>query len=400
MPDAELDDYRWLASEGAESWLRRAESHSGELTVLVRLLRSDLTAGRAHLVVEQVELRRRAREKFARPEQMLFTRRALEQATGEAPARHKASRFPAGAATLDLCCGIGGDLMALAARGPVAGIDRDPVMALLAAHNCRVLGLGAIQVEPIDVEEVAVGERAAWHIDPDRRAQGRRTTRVEQYEPGIETVERLLQVCGSAAIKLAPAALAPEQWANVAELEWIGEQGECKQQVAWFGDLARHVGQRCATALLPDKPPRIVVGDSADPLPEASEVGRYVFEPHAVVLAARLATALAAEYGLAAIADLGGYLTGDLPILDDALAPFEVQEVLPFDLRRLKGWLRERSVGRLEIKVRGLKESPEQLRRQLHVPGEEAAVLLLTRFRGVVRAILARRLKESRNNLT
>src|SRR5438067_1472249 len=100
MPDIELDEYRWLASEAAEPWLARAGAHGGELASLVRLLRRDLSADRAHRVIEQVELRQRAKEKFSRPEQMLFTRQALEQASGEAPASYKAGRFPQGEAAL------------------------------------------------------------------------------------------------------------------------------------------------------------------------------------------------------------------------------------------------------------------------------------------------------------
>ena len=59
-------------------------------------LRKDLSLQRAHLVVEQIELRRRAREKFSLAEKMYLTRKGLEQATDERLAAYKASRFPPG----------------------------------------------------------------------------------------------------------------------------------------------------------------------------------------------------------------------------------------------------------------------------------------------------------------
>lgn len=392
MTGPELDDYRWLTSPAARPWLARAAAHDGELSKLVQSLRRDLSAGRVHLVIEQVELRRRAKEKFATPEHMLFTRRALEQSSGESPARYKAGRFPAGEVVLDVCCGIGGDLAALAARGAAKGIDRDPVISLLASHNCRVLGLGEVQVQASDAAGASLANCSAWHIDPDRRSSGRRTTRVESYEPGLEVIERLLDSCGQAAVKLAPAAVAPESWASEAELEWIGDQGECKQQVTWFGELARHVGQRAATVLTAGMAPRTIVGRELGELPRARDIRRFVFEPQAAVLAAGLTHALAAEHGLEAVANRGGYLTGDVPVVDAALAAFTVEDVIPFDLKKLKTWLRERSIGRLEIKLRGVKSNPQEIRQRLHLSGEESATLLVTPFGGQVCAILAQRI--------
>ncbi len=66
---------------------------------------------------------------------MFFATRPLEQATDEVVAAYKAGRFPPGRLMVDFCCGIGGDLLALASRGPVLGVDRDPVLALLAGAN-------------------------------------------------------------------------------------------------------------------------------------------------------------------------------------------------------------------------------------------------------------------------
>ncbi len=70
---------------------------------------------------------------------MFFTARGLEQATDEIVAACTASRFPRGLPLAELCCGIGGDLLALAHRGPVVGVDRDPAAAILADANGRAV---------------------------------------------------------------------------------------------------------------------------------------------------------------------------------------------------------------------------------------------------------------------
>ncbi|MBI3463030.1 MAG: SAM-dependent methyltransferase [Planctomycetes bacterium] len=352
---------------------------------------------RAHLVLEQIALRRRASEKFTRASQMFFTPLGLEQATGEAVARYKASRFPDGSPVADLCCGIGGDLLSLCSRGPAVGIDRDPVKTLLAEANCRTLetraGGGATQVmvQTADISAIPLADFAAWHLDPDRRATGRRTTRVEAQEPGPEVIDRLLAEVPHAAIKLAPASHVPDNWSQQAEREWISYAGQCRQQVAWFGELAVRPGRRAATVIGASRV-RTLEGRPGAPPPAIAAIGRYLFEPDAAVLAAGLIPSLCVELGLSAISTEAAYLTGDHPAHDAAAQCFEVIDVLPFDVKRIKALLRERGVGRLEVKKRGVPHDPEQIRRQLRVPGDESCTLLLARVRNAVTAILARRL--------
>ncbi len=392
----EIDDYRWLVGEEARPWLNRAAAETASLVTLAARLRRDLGANRARLVLQQVELRRRALAKFTRADQMFFTAVGLEQATDERVAAYKAGRFPQGQAIFDLCCGIGGDLLALTGSGPVVGVERNEVTALVAEANLHALAPEVswrrdAKVLVADVQNHAW--TAPWHLDPDRRPAGRRTTRVALHEPGWTTVERLLAEHGHAAIKLAPAGDVPDPWPQEAELEWISRARECRQLVAWFGALARAPGRRRATVLTTHDPAgaSTVTGIPDQPMATAARIDRYLFEPDAAVLAARLTGELASRYGLAALGPSTAYLTGDRALADPALACFEVAEVLPYDMRRLKKLLAQRSIGRLEIKKRGVRDDLEQLRKRLALRGEAGAVLFLTRWGSGVTAILARR---------
>jgi len=140
-----------------------------------------------------------------------------------------------------------------------------------------------------------------------------------------------------------------------------------------------------------DDPPRTLVGLPGGHVPLAARIDRFLFEPDAAVLAAKLTAALAAEHELKAIAPEIAYLTGPAAIDDAALACFEVDEVLPFDLKRVRALLRWREVGRLEIKVRGVDQDPSKLRRRLRASGPHEATLLVARLENQVVAILARR---------
>jgi hypothetical protein len=128
----------------------------------------------------------------------------------------------------------------------------------------------------------------------------------------------------------------------------------------------------------------------ADP-DAAGELRRYLYEPDAAVLAADLAGALAAQHGLTVIAPGAAYLTSDARIDDAALACFEVREVMPFRIKTLKRWLRERGIGTLEIKKRGVDHDPAEVRRQLDLSGQNAATLILTRLGKQVLAVIADR---------
>jgi len=388
-----IEDYRWLVSPPAERWLEiAAGTNEKSLVRLTLSLRKDLGAARTHLVVALAELRRRARVKFHHAGRMFFTRQLLEQATDETVAAYKARRLAADERLADLCCGIGGDLMAMAHKGPVVGIDRDPVAVLLAEANCRAAGLTNAEVRLADARESCVESFFAWHADPDRRPEGRRTTRIEAHEPDLMALERLLSKNPNAALKLAPAADLPEAWRQTAEFEWIGSRGECRQQMVWFRDLARNPGRHTATVFAAGAAePRTVCGDADLEIPLAASLGRYVFEPHAAVLAADLTGILAHVHGLHCVSSGIAYLTGDAPVSDPVLACFEVTEILPLDPKHLRDAVRERSIGNMEVKKRGVKIDPDEVRKQLHLRGDNSATLIITPIKKKIAAILAKR---------
>jgi hypothetical protein len=395
---ATLDDYRWLVSDAAVPWLTIAgeDAQRGNVTVgLLTRMRKELPAERAHLVVEQIELRRRAREKFVVSDRLFFTRKGLEQATDEMIAGYKATRYPPDEPAIDLCCGTGGDLMALAGRGGARGVDRDPVMALLAAANLRAVGIDPMRADVQCADALQSSLAGAWHCDPDRRATGRRSTRAELFVPSLDALSQLLEQAPRAAIKLAPATEVPTEWNAAAELEWLGSRGECRQQVAWFGALAKNLGQRSATIVDARGGSRTIVGNADDAVLVAVKIGRFIYEPHAAVLAAKLTAELCREHSLASVAAGIAYLTADRLVIDGALDSFEIREVLPFDRRQLKAYCREHGLSRLEIKKRGVDLEPARLRKEIAASGEREATIIVAPIDGQVRAIVASRVRQS-----
>ena len=136
---------------------------------LISHFRKQHSPQRSRLLVELRELRTRGLAKFSRAELMFFTRRGLEQATDERLAGYKANRFPPNSSVVDICCGVGGDLISLAGRGPTVGVDKDALILAYAAANLRVHDVEA-QLNCQTASNCNVSRVSAWHLDPDRRS--------------------------------------------------------------------------------------------------------------------------------------------------------------------------------------------------------------------------------------
>jgi hypothetical protein len=83
------------------------------------------------------------------------------------------------------------------------------------------------------------------------------------------------------------------------------------------------------------------------------------------------------------------YLYTDEPVDTPLARRLEITDVLPFSLKRLRALLRQRGVGRLEIRKRGSALEPDRLRRDLRLSGPAAASLVLTRVAGAPTVLLA-----------
>ena len=65
-------------------------------------------------------------------------------------------------------------------------------------------------------------------------------------------------------------------------------------------------------------------------------------------------------------------------------------EPLPYKEKALRAALRERNIGRLTIKKRGVNVVPDELRKRLALKGDDEATVVLTRAEGKGIALLVR----------
>lgn len=339
-------------------------------------LRRTLTLDQAGAAWEQVELRRQAAAKFSRAAAMLFTSEALQQASSEAVARHKAARF-AGRAVIDLTCGIGGDTLALAAVATrCLAAEQDPARLLLARHNCAVYE-AAVEAVQMDALAPALRDLTGWAVfaDPGRRADGRRRFDPAAYQPPLSQIQARYAAT-DLAVKVAPGIdYSALSWA--AEVEIVSLGGDVKEAVLWSGGLATPGVQRRAT-LLPSGA-TLTDADAPDACP-LTPPAAYLYEPDGAVIRAGLVRPLAHSLGLSQIDPQIAYLTGADLVTTPFARGFAIDEVHPFNLKALNRRLQELGVGTVELKKRGIALEPEALRPRLKLRGPHTRTIIFTRI--------------------
>jgi SAM-dependent methyltransferase len=311
---------------------------------------------------------------------MYFTPDGLEQATRASVARHRAARIGAAQveSVVDLGCGIGGDLVALAAAGmTAAGVDLDPVRVEVARANLDALGFGGA-VAIADATTLDLDPFAVAFADPSRRSARGRIFSVEGWTPGWPFVEDLLR--RDACVKVAPGI--PHELAPTGtEAEWVSDRGEVKEAALWSGGLATTA--RRATVIGDGGLATLTDEDLPDERPAPTgPTPAFLYEPDGAVIRAGLVTAVGAGVHGGRLDEDHADVGSDEPFRTPFARGYRLLEELPFRERQLKAALRDRRIGVLSIKKRGVDVVPEQLRRRLDLRGDRAGTIVLTRAAG------------------
>jgi len=341
-------------------------------------LRRDYPADLVAAAMTLHELRGRAAEKFSRAAALYVTREGLEQATAEPIARHRVGRFAGFGRLADFCCGIGGDLIALATEHDVLAVDRDPVHLAMALANAAAYGV-ADRVTPLkaDVREVDLADIDGVFVDPARRTSHRRLP-TGASEPPLEWCLALAERVTAVGIKAAPGidhALVRSGW----ELELIALGPDLKEAVLWSPALV--TATRRATVITPHGPVSLVPV-SGEPVP-IREPGIYLLDPNPAVtragLVADLVRTLSAETATWQIDPQIAFLSTDMPIASPFARSLRIVASLPWHEKRLRARLRELDAGPVTIRRRGLAGDVDSLTKRLRGPGSRHFILAMTR---------------------
>lgn len=360
---------------------------------------------------------------------LLCDRLALEQSTAKDIGRWKAGLWPSEGSVNDLCCGMGGDSFFLPASLKITGVDLDEDRLSMYRYNMQALGK-SIETRCGDVREVACNndEKPAdyFTIDPARRAvEGENQRDLRNLTPTLEEVVEISKHYKGGMAKLPPG-YPPAEIPDGTEILYLGGHADCRECLVLFGEIAKH----------PDTVRAVIIGKSGETVAEWSrrrdrsqetldddlqekldrndslegrdrtyrtatsksdlplgEIAPYLSEPAPVLIRSRLFNdaALAMDSKAHLISEGIAYVASAAPLPVPGFACYEVLAHTEIATGAVRGMLKEHGIGKITLKLRGVKLDPDAETKRLKPKGKESAILFYTRAYGEKVAILARR---------
>lgn len=351
-------------------------------------------------VLTQAKLRRRAQSKFGEfADRMIFTEPGLEQASRLSVAALHAGRFRAAGITdvADLGCGIGAESLALASLDiQVHAREIDEVTAAVATYN--LAPFDNAEVQQADVTEINLDAFGGLFFDPARRELGgpARERAARKFDPMAfsPSFDFVMQAAAKkpTGVKFGPGH-PHEGIPDEAEAQWVSVGGDLVELGLWFGAVARPGVKRAALLLTADGKHEITSDSTKRQDAELGSLQEFVYEPDNAVVRSHLIGQLAEQIGATIFAPEIAYLTAGSQLTSPWLKGYRVLDEMAFDRKKLKAYLKERSIGTLEIKKRGSDIVPEQLRKELAPKGKGAATLIVTRVGDAHRVLICESLK-------
>lgn len=427
-----------LASDAVKGFIEEALSRKYDaLQVSTALHKAGYSNEDRASIMDYMALVPKFREKFANKETargmfLLCDKLALEQSTAQDIGRWKAGLWPSEGCVHDLCCGMGGDSFFLPAGLKLTGVDLDENRLAMYRHNMTVFGKDA-GTACADVREVAGNNEPAdnngadyFTIDPARRAlEGENQRDLRNLTPTLEEVVEISKHYKGGMAKLPPG-YPPAEIPDGTEILYLGGHSDCRECLVLFGALAKNPDtvraviidkagnteaewtrrrDRSFETLDDDLQEKLDRNDSLEgkdrtyrtatsrsDLP-LGEIGKYIAEPAPVLIRSHLfnAAALVHDPNAHLISEGIAYVSSDKPLPAPGFSCYEVLAHTEIATGAVRSMLKEHDIGKITLKLRGVKLDPDAETKRLKPKGKNSAILFYTRARGEKIAILTRR---------
>jgi len=303
--------------------------------------------------VGQTALREKAKAKFSQAEKMIFTKDGLEMTSHERVSGFHASLFSEPTEVLDGTCGIGGDLISLAKKGIAKGCDLSNEALTAAQWNLEVLGLTA-ELSQGSCMDLDWRGRSLW-LDPARRGAGKRILDPDSFSPSLSEVLVKADEADLAWIKLTPLLRDTVLESAGKGLIFVSHQGECVETIVQAGSSPSEPWRRAY---------KVEEGlwlDASAPPSSADEPGRFVYEADPASIRGHCL----GGFGLDALGETPGWLTGDGQELSPWLTPFRVVWSGAWRESHLHTLIKSEGIWLDSVKTRGVRVDPSQTLKRL-----------------------------------
>jgi precorrin-6B methylase 2 len=263
-----------------------------------------------------------AREKFKLAKKMMFDKESIEIATPEIIANYRAKRLTCDC-IIDMCCGIGGDTIALTETcKDVIAIDINNQMIDFAKHNCKIHGKNNVSFIQGNVLEIDLKKFNANYAfsDPTRRINGKRVKELSETIPPIDQIIKKIMNYKGFCIEVSQQ-LKHEEIPYDCEREYLSYNGECSCLSLYFGNLKKC--ERSAVIL----PLEVRIESKYNQKkPIITDLKKYFYEIDPAIIKADLISELSAEFNLTSYEN---FLTSDEKIISPYMKnSFELLDVV------------------------------------------------------------------------
>lgn len=376
------------------AWLQSTEAHAllGQIDpnqhlVSMSFLRKHVDAAHAAALYELAWVRQRATTKFSDGNHLWFTREALEQASHERVSHARTMHLHHAHHIADICCGCGGDAMALATIAPTIAIDSDDTRIAFARANLAQRGLHATCIVT-DATTYAIPDTVDLvFFDPGRRQHGKRVFDADDYLPPLSLATQWRKPGRTIVIKCAPGIDYTQlPFTQPYAVDCVSLSGDMRETLIILD--AAYPWQRQATVIRDGGIHRLHNQPDYTHAP-ISTPQRYIYEPDSAVIRAGLVTHLATTLHMQMIDPQIAYLTSDIVVDTPFARGWQVIDALPFNERHVRQRLRQLGAGAITVKKRGSPVDSDALARRLSQPDGVPIVVFLTRVSGQHTAIIA-----------
>lgn len=348
----------------------------------------------------QAQLRQRAAARFPNAERLWWTADGLEQASRPAASAFRVDQLRAAGIShgVDLTCGLGLDLLAMATAGlRMVGVEQDPVLADLATRNIDRTGLaGRAEVvvgSCTDADVLAsLPAGGVWFVDPARRTGTRqadgshmRLRDPEQWSPPWSWVLQVAQLVGTPTgpevlVAKASPAIAHDL-VDTASVQWLSESREVVEATVWWGVGAP--GSRCAVILPSDPtnttPVWVCAEDRTVTVAGLPDEAAWLIEPDPAIIRAGAVSDLGALIDAQLIDEHLAYLSATAPLANDDLRGrcWRVLYSGRYHPASLRQACASAGVTRVELSGRGRRLDPQRVNRELRLPGGPGTIATL-----------------------
>ncbi|MHA2121572.1 MAG: hypothetical protein ACW990_10245 [Promethearchaeota archaeon] len=371
----------------------------------ILLAKKGLNKSEIEEILEKVHFQVKGKKKFPRASQMKFNMQGLAQASSKYLAEYRTWKMRQQLGpiqkSLDVGSGIGGDTIAMALRWKVISIEKDPVIMEMLRHNIQVYNveknvtyiLGDI-LELVDDKEFQKQLIDVNYIffDPSRRSEGKRTVKIEEYDPPLSLVERLQKFTHNICVKISPGVDISHIHYDC-DIEVVSYKGEVKEVMLWFGKFKKSSDRNSILATkLPEKITWIQKSNRYDvPI---SKPKKYVYEPDPAFIKAHLISDLAEEFNLSQLHKKIAYLTADTFISTPILKSFQVFTYCKLDYTLINKTIQELNLGILDFKARGVFIDLKNVYKLIRGKGKKKGLIIFTEVLNEPSAIICKYTKQ------